>query len=104
MLRHGVDEFHALIIRREIEMTTLTILGRVNRHLGIIYGAPLPYDIAILKRVIVIGLCRDRLGATINHLSALTCETAEETTTLLNKWRTFDPPTQEAWWKVVSDE
>lgn len=85
-------------------MTTLTILGRINRHLGVVYGSPMPCEIAQLKRIVVIGLCRDKLGATINHLSALTCETAEETTTLLNKWRTFDPSTREAWWKVASDE
>lgn len=99
-----MDELRALVIRQEIEMSTLTILGRINRHLGMVYGAPLPYEVTHLKRIVVIGLCRDRLGATINHLSALTCETAEEVTTLLKKWRTFDPEAQEAWWKVASDE
>ena len=51
MLRDGMDELRALVIRQEIEMTTLTILGRVNRHLGMVYGAPLPYEVTELKRI-----------------------------------------------------
>lgn len=79
-------------------MTTLTVLGRINRHLADRYpGQPLPYDIAQMKRLVVVGVCYSALKSDINQLAAVTCETPEEVHSLIRRWRKVDKADREAW-------
>jgi len=83
--------------------TTLRVLGRVHRHLTGMYGYPTPYEITILKRVVVCGICRDYEHATIEMISALTCETPEEVHRMINSWRRMDAKDRDYWIRIATE-
>jgi len=85
-------------------MTTLTVLGRVTRRLINTYGYPMLYEIAHLKRIIVVGLCVEQFHSSWSHLARLTDETPEEVGRLYGCWKRLDPSHRAEWRSFIQEK
>ena len=82
---------------------TLTVLSRVHKYLAARTKADVdPYAKNEIKKIVVIGVCNDHFGSSINHLSALTCETPEKVHTFVRCWRRMPSP-EKAFWIAVAE-
>jgi hypothetical protein len=77
-----------------ITMSTLTILAKVNIHFDMTSSDA---DTHEARRMIVIGICHERMHSTFNLLARLTCETPESASALYSRWRKLPPEVREAW-------
>jgi len=98
-----MDELDPMALRQAQEMNTLAILARVHRQFTSIHGPFIPYGINEYKKIVVVGLVHEISGSSVNHMSALTCETPENVCAMLRQWRGFDDATRDAWHRIVSD-
>jgi hypothetical protein len=85
-------------------MNTLTILARVHERLSVMYGHPMPYEIAEMKRIIVVGLSRELADADFDHMSSLTCETPEEVQRMWRQWRHMAVDVRNFWIRLVTEQ
>lgn len=103
MLRHRMDERYPPPPLQAIKVTTLTILGRIHRYLCKTRGLPFDENTAYVKRLVVVGLCRDFTDASVSMISAVTCETPEDVARLEEKWNRLDETIREHWREVAGE-
>jgi hypothetical protein len=85
-----------------MEKNTLTILGRVHRYIAV--NCPekhAPCNCAELKRLAVIGICTERLGLDVSHMSALTCETPEVVHSMVRVWKRLPNEDRQLWYDIA---
>jgi hypothetical protein len=78
-------------------MTTLTILARVNRNFDMTSSV---FEVHEVRRMVVIGICHERLHTGFNMLARVTCETPESANDLYRKWMKLPPDVREAWHRL----
>jgi len=78
-------------------MTTLSILAKVNRQFNM---ASSVLEIHEFRRMVVIGICHERLHTGFNMLARVTCETPESASNLYQKWKRLPPDVRDAWHKL----
>jgi hypothetical protein len=82
-------------------MNTLTILARVHRHICETHGLPITEELARVKRLVVVGLCRDMTDASISMIAAVTAETPETVAELSLQWCRLEEDVKSHWRRVV---
>lgn len=92
----GLGQQGALEQLEAIAMTTLSILAKVNRQFDMTSSV---FEIHEVRRMVVIGICHERLHTGFNMLARVTCETPESAHDLYRKWTKLPPDVREEWHK-----
>lgn len=82
------------------EQNSLTILGRIHRHVLSRYVDP--YHAREMKKTAVLGVYKDRFGIEMRQMRALTAETKEEIHRFIRRWNSLSI-TEKQMWKDVAD-
>lgn len=100
MHSHRMD--HSVEARQKVvQMTMLTILGRIHNHLAFHHGSAMANDVVDIKRCAVIGLSREMCNATVHELCALTCETPESVAMFIRAWDNVGDETRSYWRRII---
>lgn len=76
------------------KVSTLSILAKVNRQFDMTSTF---FEMHAIRRMVVIGICHERLHSGFNLLARVTCETPESAKDLYCRWRKLPPDVREAW-------
>jgi hypothetical protein len=82
------------------EQNSLTILGRIHRHVLSRYVDS--YHASEMKKTAVLGVYKDRFGVEMRQMCALTVETKDEVHRFIRRWNAL-PNTEKQLWKDVAD-